>query len=111
LHDKDKIEAHKKLFLFARKIQNQLFPMAEGKRSSFCSLMEKEYFNKIDFDSVYYTDEVLEILAELESRYTCMTRKELIPEMDEKEEDIFIEEKLFKFGEELCENIRKNIKA
>lgn len=101
LHDKDRIEAHKRLFLFARKMSNETFPLADNKLSAFKCLMKKEYFGKIDIDSVYYPDAVIEILDKLESQYICMTRGELIPEMDEKELELFIENELFNYAKKL----------
>ncbi len=73
--------------------------------------MRKEYFEKkINEDAVYFPDEASKILDELESRYLCMIRRELIPEIDTNEEEDFIENKLFELSENLSKYVRDTMK-
>lgn len=95
LHDLERVEAHKRLFAFARRLANTTFPMAENKRKAFLHLMREEYVGKAQLDYLYFTRSVTTLLDDLESRYTCMTDHDLIPEMNPEEENAFLEHQLF----------------
>jgi hypothetical protein len=110
IHDKDRIDAYKRLYVFARKLQNVTFPLAEGKRSDFINIMSKDYFNKMILDSIYFTTSITNILDEIEEQYICMTRGELIAELDQKEATAFLENKLFDYSKSLIKNVRKLMK-
>ena len=106
VHEKDRMEAHKKLFSFARKLQNQMFPLAEGKRKMFIEIMRKEYFGKLDADLLYFTDKSSRILGKLESQYICMTNPDLVPEMIPDDEERFLEGEVFQNAQELIDQAR-----
>jgi len=106
VHEKDRIEAYKKLFSFAKKLQNQVFPLAEGKRKAFIETMRNEYFGKLDRDLVYFEEDPLRVLDALESRYVCMTNPDLIPEMDPDEERKFLESELLQSAQELIDQVK-----
>jgi len=93
IHDKDRTEAYKRLLAFSRKLRNETFPLAEHKRSAFIDIMKNEYLQRLELDYVYFSEDTTTILDELESRYVCMTRGELISEMDAEEENDFVEKK------------------
>lgn len=109
IHDKDRTEAYKRLLAFSRKLRNETFPLAENKRSAFVHIMENEYLERLELDYVYFSEDTTTILDEFKSRYFCMTRGELIPEMDTEEEKDFIENKLYSMAEDLAKQARKAV--
>jgi len=111
LHEKDKVEALKRLLKFAREMRNGTFPLAEEKRRAFLNIMRSHFFGKLELDYVYFSDEVTKLLDDLEERYICMTRGELIPEMDAKEENEFIEHKLFEVADVLTKTVKKTMRT
>lgn len=106
VHERDRMEANKRLFSFVRKLQNQTFPLAEEKRRSFIEIMRKEYFGKLDGDLLYFTDDSLRVLDALESQYICMTNPDLIPEMNPNDETRFLENELFQSAQQLVDQVR-----
>lgn len=110
IHDKDRIEAYKRLLAFTRKLGNETFPLAEDKKTAFINVMKNEYWQRVELDYVYFSDDTTKILDEFESRYVCMTRGELIPEMDTDEEDDIFEKKLFSMTEDLAKFAKNAVK-
>ena len=100
VHEKDRIEAYKHLFSFAKKLQNRTFPLAEGKKKAFIEIMSNVYLSKLDRDLVYFGEDSLRVLDTLESQYVCMTDPDLIPEMNPDEETKFLENELFQSAPE-----------
>ena len=94
-HGKDRVEANRRLFLFAQRLRNRTFPLASDKKSAFLSMMDKEYFGVLERDLLYLDDKSLDILEDLEARYICMTDGDLIPEMNTEEEEAFLEKRLY----------------
>src|SRR5713226_8989682 len=90
LHDVERVEAHKRLFAFARRLSNRTFPLAENKRRVFLDLMRNEYLGKAQLDYLYFSRGVTKLLDELESQYTGMTNPDLIPEMNPQDEEDFL---------------------
>lgn len=111
LHEKDKVEAHKRLLKFAREMRNETFPLAEEKPRAFLDIMRSQFFGKLELDYVYFSDEVTKLLDDLEERYVCMTRGELILEMDAKEENEFIEHQLFEVADVLAKAVKKTMRT
>ena len=111
LHEKEKVDAHKRLLKFARELRNDTFPLAENKRHAFKDLMRNHYTGKLELDYVYFSDEATRVLDALEERYVCMTRPELIPEMDADEENVFVEQKLFQLGDELAKYVKQTMRT
>lgn len=109
IHDKDRIEAYKRLLAFSRKLGNETFPLAENKRAAFVHVMKNEYWQRVELDYVYFSEDTTKLLDEFESRYVCMTRGELIPEMDTEEENNFLEKKLFSMTEDLAKRAKKAV--
>ena len=77
IHDKDRTQAHKRLFAFANRVRNETFPMAEDKERGFERVMASDYWGKLQLDQIYFSDRAAEILAHFEGMYTCMNRGEL----------------------------------
>ncbi|MFX0212267.1 MAG: hypothetical protein ACFFDT_40210 [Candidatus Hodarchaeota archaeon] len=110
LHDKDRIEAYKRLFLLARKLKNISFPLAEHKRRDFERVMLEYYIPRIESDAVYFDSDILKILDEFEDNYICMTAPELIAEIHPEETEEFFEKKLFSLSKELQDLVKQKIK-
>ena len=111
LHEKDKLEAYKRLFKFAHDLRNNTFPLADGKRPAFISLMQSHYVGKLQLDFIYFPDDIAKILDTLEEHFICMTRVELVPEMDLKDEEEFVERELSKLADLLANHVKKAISA
>ena len=105
-HGKDRVEANRRLLLFAQRLRNRTFPLASDKKSAFLAMMDKEYFGALERDLLYLDDKSLEILDTLEAQYICMTDGDLIPEMNETEEDVFLEKTLYEHAKLLRERAR-----
>jgi len=110
LHDKDRIEAYKRLFVFARELRSRSFPLAENKREDFKRTMSKYYNVDILPDSVYFDSDILEILDEFEDRYSCIKAPELLAEIHPEEHEDFFENKLYSLSIKLEELVKKKIK-
>ena len=106
-HEKDRIQAYKELFSFAKKLQNRTFPLAEAKRVAFIELMRSEYLGKLDRVLVYFGEDSLHVLDALESQYVCMTDPNLIPEMSLDDEERFLETDLYQSAQKLIDHAKK----
>lgn len=93
IHDDNVIEAYKRLFVFAQRLSNETFPLAEYKFDNFRRMMANS-FESIEFDRIYFSKEINDILEEFNSAFVCMTSPDLIPETEDYVKD-FIENKLF----------------
>jgi hypothetical protein len=111
LHEKDSVDAHKRLLKFARELRNDTFPLAEDKRRGFKDLMSKCYIGQLELDYVYFSEEATQVLDILEEQYVCLTRSELISEIDPDEEKEFVERKLFVLADELAVYVKRTMKA
>lgn len=101
LHEKDRIAAYKRLFRFARRLENGSFPLATEKRRAFLDAMRGAELQELNADALYLDKESLEILEKLEERYLCMTDGDLAPEMRPDDEETFLEEELFSSAQRL----------
>ena len=110
LHEKDSVDAHRRLLKFARSLRNDTFPLAEDKRRALMDLMRQQYIGKLELDYVYFAGEATDVLDTLEERYVCMTRGVLIPEMDPVDENEFLEHKLFQLADSLAKYVKKTMK-
>jgi len=111
LHEKDQVDAYKRLHMFAHNLRNSTFPLADDKRQTFINLMRSDYLGKLELDYVYFSDGVTKILENLEERFLCMTRGELIPEMDQRDEEEFVERELPRLADSLTKHVRKAMSA
>jgi len=83
LHDKDRVSAYRRLYVFARNLEKDTFPLSERKEKHFLDMMRSSSYRKIQLDAVYFTDEISNILEELEDNFICSTRGELIFDTEE----------------------------
>ena len=100
IHDKDRTEAHKRLFAFAKRVGNETFPMAEDKQGGFRRVMASDYWEKVQLDQVYFSDRAAEILDHFEDMYTCMKRGELVDNTADEVEG-FLDKEVFAQSQEL----------
>ncbi len=107
VHEKERMEANRKLFMFARKLSAKTFPLAQRKEQAFLTIMRQSYFGKLEDVSLYLSDESLALLDELENQFTCMTDPDLIPEMDPGEQSKFFEQGLYDSANKLVVLARK----
>jgi len=107
IHDKDRIEAYKELIVFTKDLQNSAFPAAESKEEDFKRIMKAKYESKILRNLPYYNKGIIEKLEKMEDCYTCLTRPELISDVDCGD---FIEKELFLMTNEMNKEIKMIIK-
>lgn len=110
IHDKDRTEAHKRLFAFAKRVGNETFPMAEDKRGGFRRLMASDYWEKVQLDQVYFSDRAAEILDYFENMYVCMKHGELVDDTAD-EVDAFLDTEVFAQSQELSAYARSAMHA
>jgi len=110
IHDKDRTEAHKRLFAFAKRVGNETFPMAEDKQRGFRQVMASDYWEKLQLDQVYFSDRAAEILDHFEDMYTCMKRGELVDDTAD-EVERFLDKEVFAQSQELSAYARSAMHA
>jgi len=93
IHDGNVIEAYKRLFVFAQRLSNETFPLAEYKYNNFRMRMANS-FELMECDRIYFSKELNDILEEFSNAFVCMTSPDLIQETEEYVKE-FIENKLF----------------
>lgn len=100
IHDKDKLEAYKTLFTFARVITKTYYPLADNEISDFIRIMKGRFEQEIKPRLLYYSPQISNILDEFDEMYFCaMNRGDLTEETDQQ---------LQKFiGEGFCESALK----
>lgn len=105
IHDSNVIEAHKDLFVFAQRISNETFPLAEYKYDNFRTIMS-DLFGSVEHNRIYFSKEINEILEEFNNAYVCMTSPDLITEAEDYVKD-FVDNKLFDSANKLKALIQK----
>ena len=111
LHEKDRVEAHRRLLTFARHLRNEVFPLAQDKEVAFTRLMQEQYFGTLELDYVYFADSVATILEFIEDRFACLTRPELIPEIPEDDLEKFLEEDLYHRAGDLIAHVKQSMRV
>jgi len=101
LHDHDRTEAQKRLYRFAKTIENETFPLAENKCEGFRRKMKELYWSTLQLDQIYYSDRVDEILEHFAEMDICMRCAELAEET-KSEIHTFLECEAFSQAEELA---------
>jgi hypothetical protein len=61
IHDKDRLEAYKNLFNFARTIIKTYHPLADNEVSDFIRTMKGRYEQEIKTHLLYYSPQILKI--------------------------------------------------
>ncbi len=105
IHTTPKFEALRRLMLFATRMRNNTFPLAENKTQEFTAIMT-DHSEQILSDALYFDDETQQILDDLDENYVCLNSGDLISETRD-EVNNFIESELFKKAEELRELAKK----
>jgi hypothetical protein len=109
IHDKDKLEAYKILFNFARDITSTYHPLANNQISDFIGIMEGRFEKAIKPHLLYYSPQISKILDEFDSMYFCATNRGDLSEESDKQLQKFISEGFFKSAIKLKELIKKEL--
>lgn len=83
LHDQERTNAHKRLFVFAKKAEDTIFPMAEDKKAALVKLMDDLYWGKVQLDQVYFSDTAHKTLDQFAEAYSCATHRDLVQDHPE----------------------------
>lgn len=111
IHDKDKLEAYKNLFNFARTITNTYHPLADSELSDFIRTMKGRFKQEIQTHLLYYSTEILKILDKFDEMYFCaMNRADLSTETYEQLQE-FIREGFCESAFKLKELIKKELSS
>lgn len=94
IHTSPKFEALRRLMLFATRMRNNTFPLAENKLHAFLNIMN-ESSDEILSDALYFDEDTQLILDEFDNNYVCSNSGDLISETHD-EVSNFIENELFK---------------
>ena len=105
IHTSPKLEALQRLMLFATKMRNSSFPLAENKIGAFMDTMN-QYSDEILSDALYFDQETQGILDEFDENYVCLNRSELLPETHHEVQE-FIETELHEKAGELRKCAKK----
>lgn len=104
LHERDWLDAYKKLYSFVVHAGYMLFPLNEP-RSDFIAIMKGHSFTKeVKPNMLLFTVEIREMLRELESQYVCLDDPDLNPPIAFED---FIKTRVSKLLEALLEAIEK----
>ena len=103
LHERECLDAYKKLYAFAAYAGDLLFPPNDP-RSDFISVMKHSFTKEVKPNMLLYTGEIREMLRELEAQYTCLGDPDLIPPMNF---DDFIDKRAIKLLEAILETVEK----
>jgi len=77
IHDRERTEAFKRLYSFAKSIGNETFPSAEDRNAGFDRAMDDLYWSRLQMDQIYFSDRAEEILDHYAEMHVCMRRHEL----------------------------------
>lgn len=94
IHDHDRIEAFKRLYVFAKTVENVTYPQAEGRRQGFDCAMEDLYWTKLQLDQIYFPDSAAQVLEHFAEMYVCM-RDGGLAEDTRNETDAFLKMEVF----------------
>lgn len=109
IHDKEKLEAYKKLFVFARTITKACYPLADDHLSRFMNIMKGQFENEITTYYLYYSPKILEILDKFDDMYFSSRNRGDLTIKDEEELDKFVNEEFFYSALRLKELVKKEL--
>lgn len=101
IHDGERTDALKRLYVFAKTLENETFPMAEDRDKGFRQAMDNLYWGRLQMDQIYFSDRADEILDRFAEMHVCMRRHELAEETED-EIGTFLEEEASNLAEELA---------
>jgi len=99
IHDKDKLEAYKRLHAFTRELNDNCYPTADNRELNFLSIIDKHYKGKLELDTFYFDSSIKKILEQFYDIYSEMTFPDSGPETENVK--AFFEDKLFSLISEL----------
>jgi hypothetical protein len=105
IHDRERTEAFKRLYAFAKNIRNETFPLAEDREAAFNRAMDTLYWSKLQMDQIYFPDRAERILDTYAEMHVCMRRQEL-SDVTANETDVFLEREAFELAGELAQIAR-----
>ena len=109
MHDKDKLEAYKKLFVFARTITKVCYPLADDHLSGFMNIMKGLFENEIATYYLYYNPKILEILDKFDDMYFSSRNRGNLTIEEGEELDKFVNEEFFCSALRLKELVKKEL--
>jgi len=107
LHDKEKRDAHKRLFVFFQKFSNKVYPLASRKQEVFIDDM-RTYLEECRSDLIWFSPQICDIIRELEGHYLCLTEPDLREDTREETERYFRNDGLFDTLNFLTQEAKKN---
>ena len=106
IHDKDKLEAYKRLNAFTQKLGNNCAPTADNRELNFLSIIEKHYKGKLELDKFYFDPSIKKILKQFDDIYGEMTFSDSGPGTENVK--AFFEDGLFTLNSELGKLVEKH---
>lgn len=101
LHERECLDAYKKLYGFVSSLGNTLFP-PDDPQGDFIVAMKHSYKKEVEPNMLLFTEEIRKMLRELQSQYACLGNPDLVPQM--KFED-FIRKRAASLLEELTKAV------
>lgn len=108
LHDRERIEAYKKLFVFAKRLTDYTYPAAEHKREMFEVMMKNDFRKQVEPNYIYFNEEIMEILDTFNHNYVIL-RDGLEIDFPGMQKD-FYEKELYELSKKLESLVKKKIK-
>ncbi|MBI5558778.1 MAG: hypothetical protein HY885_14205 [Deltaproteobacteria bacterium] len=103
LHERECLDAYKKLYRFITSLGNALSP-PEDPRRDFFDAMKHSYIKEVEPNMLLFTEEIRKMLRELQSQYACLGNPDLIPPMNF---DDFIRKRAARLLEELTKAVER----
>ena len=97
LHERERLDAFKKLYGFVTHAGAMLFPPEEPRRD-FIAVMKHSFSEDVKPNMLYYPAEIRDILYQFESQYSCLSNPDLIPRVGF---DEFMDKHIFRSLESL----------
>jgi hypothetical protein len=102
IHEKESLDAHKKLYSFIVYAENLMFPL-DDTRQAFTAVMKK-YATEVKQNKLYFTHEIREILDNFELQNAALGNSEIYPNVSF---DDFTDKYLYKYFKSLFKIIEK----
>ena len=103
LHERECLDAYKKLYSFVTSLGDMLFPPNDP-RCDFIDAMEHSYVKEVKPNMLLFTEEIREMLRELQSHYACLGDPDLIPPMEFTD---FIDKRAARLLEDLLKAVQR----
>lgn len=103
MHEKESLDAYKKLYGFISHTEHMLFPLDDPCRD-FILVMKNSYTKEVKSNMLFFTHEIRDILYKFESQYEALSDPDIIPEVSF---DDFTNKHVYKYLESLRKMIEK----